>query len=119
MSAGRTVRAAGASMLSSSVWMPGSDGHGSQRFAERLQAAPAGQVVVTEMSARDLYNRALEKDRAGDYQGAIDDLTVALGLDPNYALAYNARGAERSRLRDYQRATEDLGEALRLNPDLA
>ena len=51
-----------------------------------VQAAPARQVV-TEMTTRDYYNRGLEKDRAGDYQGAIADYSTVLGLNPKDASA--------------------------------
>jgi tetratricopeptide (TPR) repeat protein len=44
---------------------------------------------------------------------------VALQIDPNNALALNARGYARLRMHNYQGAIEDCSQAIRLNPNYA
>jgi tetratricopeptide (TPR) repeat protein len=51
------------------------------------------------------------------YREAIDELNVSIGLAPDLAIAYNARGFARLKLGDYARAIEDLDRAIRLNPN--
>ena len=69
------------------------------------------------LTAREFFNRALNKNEQGDYQGAIEDYTQAIRLDPNYALAYYGRGHARYHLGDLQEAMADYNQAIRLDPD--
>jgi tetratricopeptide (TPR) repeat protein len=62
------------------------------------------------------YNRlGLAKSESGDYQGAIDDYTQALNLNPDWCLYYN-RASARCRLGDYEGAVDDYTQVLNLNP---
>jgi tetratricopeptide (TPR) repeat protein len=49
---------------------------------------------------------------------AVDDYTSAVGLDPQYAKAYNNRGNARATLGDLQGAVEDYNAALELDGSL-
>jgi tetratricopeptide (TPR) repeat protein len=49
---------------------------------------------------------------------AVDDYTSALGLDPQYAKAYNNRGNARATLGDLQGGVEDYDAALELDGSL-
>jgi tetratricopeptide (TPR) repeat protein len=51
----------------------------------------------------------------GDKQGAIDDYSQAITLDPDYLYAYNNRGVVREEIGDYRGATEDYNKASKLN----
>jgi tetratricopeptide (TPR) repeat protein len=50
---------------------------------------------------------------------AIEDFDQAIRLNPNYALAFVARGVAYSDKRQYDRAIEDFDQAIRLNPNYA
>jgi hypothetical protein len=56
---------------------------------------------------------------AGRYQAAIVELTEAIRLAPDFALAFNARGFARFKLHDWRHAMEDLDRAILLNPNYA
>src|SRR6476646_3080895 len=79
-----------------------------------LSAAP---TTKPQMSAVDLYNRGVDQLDAGNYQGAIDNFTQALQLNPKDADAYYNRGYARHVLGKYQEAIADYTEAIRLKPD--
>jgi Carboxypeptidase regulatory-like domain len=57
--------------------------------------------------------------KAGRYREAIVELTEALRIAPDFALAFNARGFAEVMLHDWARAIEDLNQAIRLNPAYA
>jgi tetratricopeptide (TPR) repeat protein len=73
------------------------------------QEAPAALAV-------DFYNRALAYRMKGDHAHAIEDFDQAIKLVPNYAFAFNGRGASRHAMRDYDQAIADFDEAIRLSP---
>ena len=58
------------------------------------------------------YNRiGLARSESGDYQGAIDDYTQALNLNPGDEISYIRRGYARLQLGDYQGAIDDNAHA--------
>ncbi len=58
--------------------------------------------------------RALAKSRVKDYQGAVEDYTKSLEIDPFYKYYMN-RGNDKWRLGDYQGALQDHNKAINLN----
>ncbi|NJL42543.1 MAG: tetratricopeptide repeat protein [Pseudanabaena sp. SU_2_4] len=84
-----------------------------------IAGAPPINSSTDRLTAEGLFNRGVEKENKGDRQGAIEDYTKAIELDPKYALAYNNRGYVRSALGDKQDAIADYTESIRLNnPEL-
>ncbi|WP_193196178.1 caspase, EACC1-associated type [Nostoc sp. MG11] len=81
-----------------------------------LSATPTVSPT-TEMSAKNFYDRGLEKSTKKDHKGAIEDFNEVLRLDSNFILAYNKRGDARSALKDYKGAIEDLNQYIRINPN--
>ncbi len=71
------------------------------------------------MSPQDFYVQAVTKALDRDYQGAVEDYTQAIELNPNFVEAYIKRAATRFKLGDDRGALKDCSEALRINPDLA
>ncbi len=73
--------------------------------------------VATAPKGDDFYIQALNKRQQGDLQGAINDLSEAIRLNPKYAFAYALRGTVRHELKDYRGAISDFSEAIRLSPN--
>ena len=55
-------------------------------------------------------------EAAGKYREAIAELDEAIKLQPDLAMAYNARGFTRYLMHDYAKAIADFDEAIRLQP---
>lgn len=70
-------------------------------------------------SPQDYYVRAATKALEKDYQGAIEDYTKAVELNPGLVEAYVKRGATRYKMGDARGALTDCNQALRLNPNLS
>ena len=72
---------------------------------------PPSEVYVENIKS------AIVKYNAEDYLGAIEDLTIAIKLEPDSALAYYFRGSSRFRSEDYKGAIEDLTIAIDIKSD--
>ena len=64
-------------------------------------------------------NRGLAYGEKGDYERAIEALTKAIELNPNYAIAYYNRGLAYGEKGDFDRAIKDYSKTIDLQPDLA
>ncbi|MFN8419743.1 MAG: tetratricopeptide repeat protein [Anaerolineae bacterium] len=64
-----------------------------------------------------LYERALQKTRKGDMDGAYADFTTLLDIVPDMADAYFKRGYIMLRKGDLKNAAPDFQQALRLEPN--
>ena len=58
--------------------------------------------------------RGDSKCKLGDYQGAIDDYTKAIEIEPNKAYLYNYRAESKRKLGDNEGADEDDRKAEKL-----
>lgn len=83
-------------------------------------SAPSGGVVpdltAQERKAEAYVNQGLEKLHQKDYQGAIDNLTKAVKIQPNHYIAYTYRGDIFRTLGKYQAAIDDYTKAIKSNP---
>ena len=76
-----------------------------------------GRISDSGLAAAEQHNllgRQLSK--AGRYREAIVELTEALRIAPDFALALNARGFALFMLHDWKRAIADLDRAILINP---
>jgi tetratricopeptide (TPR) repeat protein len=72
------------------------------------------------LTADDYFVSANQKNKGGNYQGALVDYNQAITLRPNYALAYNNRGVlKQDKLNDTKGALADYNKAITLKPDTA
>ena len=125
-------------MNADSVTVPGDNGEeGSTRDLQtiQLQTIPlAEQAIVQEkisrtqalpkvsrgdMSAEQVFGRALKKHEAGDLAGAIEAYAEAITLNSNFAEAYNNRGICRLQQGKREWAIADFDTAIRLIPRFA
>jgi len=66
---------------------------------------------------KNFYKSGNKKFGVGDYQGAIDDFTKAIELDPENPEIYIKRGdIKEVVLEDYQGAIDDFTKAIELDP---
>ncbi len=63
--------------------------------------------------------RAHEQMKSKDYPGAIQSFTIAIGLRPNFAPPYYARGVAHQNLEHNDSAIQNYSEAIRLAPNMA
>lgn len=80
------------------------------------EAASESAPTKKQLSAEDYFRRAWDKDEKGNYSDAIDDLTEAIRLNPQYAAAYYNRGLAYHAKGDLDREIADYDSAIRLNP---
>lgn len=67
--------------------------------------------------ARALYQKALDRIKAGDAQRAIEDLKNAVALYPKFPLALNELGVQYLKLGEAAKAVEPLKSASKQSPD--
>lgn len=87
-----------------------------QKLKKEFQQASQGLTAV------DWVNKAFALyvgDKLTNPKKAIEYLSNAIKLQPDFADAYNNRGNAYKDLGQYQRAIKDYDEAIRLQPDLA
>ncbi len=65
-----------------------------------------------------LVNRAADKERAGDLEGALEDLDKALEKDPEYTVALYNRGTVKLEMKYYDDAVKDFERAIEMGTRL-
>lgn len=91
---------------------------GSMTESERAELTREFARIDAEFSARQKFAESNKLSRQKDYAGAVEKLSEAIELDPNYAFAYNNRGNKYNELGQFDRALSDLNRALELEPNL-
>ena len=81
-------------------------------------SAPPLQVAQA-LTAEDYFLKGVDKYDKKDNQGAIQDFTQAIKINPKDADAYIKRGNARRNLKDYQGAIQDFTQAIKINPKYA
>lgn len=84
---------------------------GEPRYEEHLFKRAGGASKAFEQ-----YNRGVKLHQAGDLPGAIVAYTRAIELDPEFADAYNNRGAAYLSLKDIAAAVRDFTRSIELAP---
>jgi tetratricopeptide (TPR) repeat protein len=74
-------------------------------------------VTVDPKASEIHHQRGRDLTNAGNYREALVELDEAIRLQPDFALAYNARGFAYYLVRDYAHAIADYDKAIRLNPN--
>ena len=71
------------------------------------------------MKAFDHYDQGNDFYEQGQWDLAIEEYSLALELNPQYAKAYSIRGDAYTKLGDTEQAMVDLNRAITLDPELA
>lgn len=72
-------------------------------------------MELEPLNAGPVARKAFMYYRANNFQGAIDEYTNAIALDPNFAPAYRGRAEAWFKARDFAKATADMDKYLQLN----
>jgi tetratricopeptide (TPR) repeat protein len=67
--------------------------------------------IATSPKADDFFIRGVDKEKKGDFKGAIASYSQAISLRPKYADAYYHRGVVLFSIRDEQKALKDFQKA--------
>jgi tetratricopeptide (TPR) repeat protein len=76
-------------------------------------------LAVTGRNGAIRMNRGTAYFTLGDYRAAIEDLSRAIEIDPEFAPAYLNRGTAYEAMGDYAKAIADFNKALEINPRYA
>jgi len=68
------------------------------------------------MTKTELLNAGLKKYATQDYEGAITDLDMAIELDPEFDLAYNALAESYNKLGEIDKAIEIAKRYVEISP---
>jgi tetratricopeptide (TPR) repeat protein len=76
-------------------------------------------ILLDATNAKSFANRALAKMKCSppDFEGAVNDCTAALKIDPNYIKAYVRRGTLLDKLGQFEAAVKDFEAANKLDAD--
>ena len=92
--------------------------HGVQIVIEPPPPTPTPRPTATPIppNAADYYQQGENYYNAGSYQAAIDQLTVAIQIQPNYLYALWTRALAYLQLGQYQKGIQDLNVVIALDP---
>jgi tetratricopeptide (TPR) repeat protein len=99
--------------------------HRQGRAGEALELCREGHALLSRNLREDrhrlersvlLHNISQVYAATGDLEAAVEHLTLALEMDPNYSEFYNDRGNLYLRMRRHEDAIADYREAIRLSP---
>ena len=82
------------------------------QLESNLQLAQANS-----QNAAKYFNSGIKRLEQGDYQGAIDDFTKAIEINPTLVAAYYNRAIARHQLQNYQRAIANFTKVIQFNPN--
>ncbi|MBU7587429.1 MAG: tetratricopeptide repeat protein [Nostoc sp. TH1S01] len=104
-------------MTGASIFTNNSQSLTSSDFQENFPQINSQQIELTAQSQLDeaiaYYQQSdFRCQQLGDLQGAIEDLTKAIQINPNYLEAYNNRGFIQAQLGNLQGALADYNQAL-------
>ncbi|MBD2570971.1 tetratricopeptide repeat protein [Anabaena lutea] len=74
-------------------------------------------LANTQIPARDFLKLGVNQMQQGNYQSAIENLTLAIQMQSNLSAAYSDRCLAYLQLQDYHAAIADCTQALNLAPD--
>jgi tetratricopeptide (TPR) repeat protein len=76
------------------------------------------QCTIAQTAAA-YFKSGVQKDKAGDHAGAIEDFTKSIALDATRYQTFNNRGIAKSDMGDLKGALADYNQAIALNPKIA
>ena len=86
---------------------------------EQVKKSFGLQKEEPSQTAENYFNRAFKSYTEGNYDGAIEDYTEGLRLEPNDVYAWLNRGNAWLRKSEHDKAINDYNDAIQLNPNFA
>ncbi len=90
-------------------------GDDAKELFERIDGYTSRPVPKAPLDARALINRGFVKAKQGDFDGAIEEFSRAIELEPNLSAAWFDRGLARERKGEVERAIADYSRAIALD----
>lgn len=92
------------------------------RLLAKKSSVPKPSVVSSEnsavpLAAMEFFKKAVGMSKAGDYEGAVQQLELAVKEYPKFTYAYNEMGVQYLRLNDPVKAAEAFRSALKIKAD--
>lgn len=81
-----------------------------------LELSPKNNTSQGYYLASVYYQRGNTKRELQDWNGALQDFTTSLEIDPNYVKSYQGRAWIKEEQKDWNGAIRDYSEAIRLDP---
>jgi tetratricopeptide (TPR) repeat protein len=82
----------------------------------KSKGATAAAFAGVPQPAVDVFNKAMQSSNSGNTKKAVEQLTSAIGLAPNFGLAHAELGAAYLKLSQPDKAVEALTKAVELQP---
>jgi tetratricopeptide (TPR) repeat protein len=82
----------------------------------KSKGATAAAFAGVPQPAVDIFNKAMQSSKSGNTKKAVEQLTSAINLAPNFGLAHAELGAAYLRLSQPDKAVEALTKAVELQP---
>ncbi|MCB2220319.1 MAG: tetratricopeptide repeat protein [Bacteroidetes bacterium] len=95
---------------------------------QRVKVWKDAETMITDVIEKDrsdvdvsigYFFRGNIRDKANDMQGALQDFSRAIELNPEYTMAYNNRGIIKGSMQDFKGALDDFNKAVELEPEYA
>lgn len=96
-----------------------------ERLRKELETAKGGKKqqktvaynnTIIELNAAEWFEKGYAASMSGNHTEAITAYSKAIELNPQFALAYNNRGAVYAKLGNYSQAIKDYDKAIKLSP---
>jgi Tfp pilus assembly protein PilF len=91
--------------------------HAKQSAAKPAGTVSAAPAAVPEEAVK-LYTEALASSKTGDHKKAIEQLSAALKIFPDYVAALNESGVQHMLIKEFAKAEDFFKNAIKLAPDI-
>jgi protein O-mannosyl-transferase len=73
-------------------------------------------IEIDPLHSTSYFNRGMTRAKLGDYQKALEDITISIKIDPKNYLYYNGKGLVLNDLKQYTESVENFTLCIQLNP---
>jgi tetratricopeptide (TPR) repeat protein len=91
----------------------------SAEYESLTKTKAAYDDTIRSLKAIEWFEKGFASGMSGDHNAAIENFSMAINLDPKFAIAYSNRGSAYINLGKRMQAIEDYNKAMELNPKYA